>query len=81
MKDGDSISIREAQQMNLQVVASNVAKRPDGVVIYQKGDISDFLSKVLKELQKSKKVTSRTNDFENYNKILGIYQKLIYDEK
>ena len=81
MKDGDSISIREALQMNLKVVASDVAERPNGVVIYQKGNISDFLSKVLKELEKKKKVNSKTNDFENYNKILKIYLKLFNEEK
>ena len=81
MNDGDSISVREAIQMNLKVVASDVAKRPNGVVIYQKGNISDFLSKVLNNIQKKKKVNSNTNEFENYNKILKLYLKLFNEEK
>lgn len=79
--DGDSISIREALEMNLKVVASDVAKRPNGVVTYKYGNISDFFNKVLKELQKKKKLNSKFKNFENYNKILKIYLKLFNEKK
>lgn len=80
MLEGDSISIREALHMNLKVVASDVADRPPGVISYKKGNISDFKRKVIKELQKKKKVISKSDDFNNYNRILKLYLKLINEK-
>ena len=76
MLDGDSISIREALEMNVKVVASDVAKRPNGVLTYKKENISDFKNKVLIKLKEKKSDTSNNKDFSHYNKILKLYLKL-----
>jgi glycosyltransferase involved in cell wall biosynthesis len=44
--DADSISIREALAMAVPVVASRVGARPEGVFLFQPGDLADLLSKI-----------------------------------
>jgi glycosyltransferase involved in cell wall biosynthesis len=36
--DGDAVSIREALQAGVPVVASDVVERPDGAVLFRTGD-------------------------------------------
>jgi len=52
LRDGDSISVREAHALGVPVVASNVGTRPDGVVLFEAGDVNglvDALKRVLPE--------------------------------
>ena len=49
--DGDSISVREALALKIPVVASDTDYRPPGVIIFKKGDMQDFLLKMLKTLE------------------------------
>jgi len=44
--DGDSISVREALSLAVPVVASNVGTRPDGVVLFQAGDVEGLVDKI-----------------------------------
>ena len=53
-EDGDALSIREAQREGVPVVASNVAARPPGVVVFPEGDVSALclaLTKVLDDIR------------------------------
>jgi glycosyltransferase involved in cell wall biosynthesis len=44
--DGDAITVREALDLGVPVVASDTAFRPRGVVLFRKGDSRDLLAKV-----------------------------------
>jgi len=44
--DGDAISIREAQELGVPVIASKTDFRPEGVVTYEIGNKEDLYSKV-----------------------------------
>jgi glycosyltransferase involved in cell wall biosynthesis len=43
--DGDSVSVREAVELRVPVVASNVGHRPAGVLLFQPGDVEDLAAK------------------------------------
>jgi glycogen synthase len=44
--DADSISVREALAFGVPVVASRVGARPQGVILFEPGDVTDLLSKI-----------------------------------
>ena len=44
--DGDAISVREAMELGTPVVASDVVRRPDGIVCFKTGDAMDLASKI-----------------------------------
>ena len=46
LEDGDSISVREALDLNVPVVASRVGTRPPGAILFHPGDVEDLLSKL-----------------------------------
>jgi glycosyltransferase involved in cell wall biosynthesis len=48
--DGDAITVREALELGVPVVASDTAFRPEGVVLFRKGDSKDLTDKILKVL-------------------------------
>jgi glycogen(starch) synthase len=46
LRDGDSISVREAMALGVKVVASNVGTRPEGVVLFEAGDAAGLAGRV-----------------------------------
>jgi glycogen(starch) synthase len=46
LEDGDSISVREAIELKVPVVASRVGTRPPGTILFKPGDVEDLLSKL-----------------------------------
>jgi glycosyltransferase involved in cell wall biosynthesis len=46
LEDGDSISVREALELKVPVVASRVGTRPPGAILFHPGDVEDLLSKL-----------------------------------
>ena len=46
LEDGDSISVREALSLGVPVVASRVGMRPDGALLFNRGDVEDMVSKI-----------------------------------
>jgi glycosyltransferase involved in cell wall biosynthesis len=44
--DGDAITVREALDLGVPVVASDTAFRPPGVVLFRRGDSQDLLAKL-----------------------------------
>ncbi|MGA3201126.1 MAG: glycosyltransferase family 4 protein [Bryobacteraceae bacterium] len=46
LKDGDSISVREALVLGVPVVASRVGSRPPGTILFHPGNVEDMLSKI-----------------------------------
>jgi glycosyltransferase involved in cell wall biosynthesis len=49
--DGDSISVREALFLGVPAVVSDTPFRPDGVVLFRKGDAGDMAEKLLMALR------------------------------
>ena len=50
LTDGDALSVREALYLNIPVVASDVAQRPLGTIVYNVRDESDLLIKIREAL-------------------------------
>jgi glycosyltransferase involved in cell wall biosynthesis len=50
-RDGDSISVREAAALGIQVVASNVGTRPEGVLLFKAGDVDGLVGQLAKALR------------------------------
>lgn len=73
--DGDSVAVREALDLGLQVVASDVCRRPDGVLTYKYGDNADFAGKVSLALNAGRK--SINQDYTHYNRMLDIYKDIL----
>jgi glycosyltransferase involved in cell wall biosynthesis len=46
-QDGDSISVREAMSLGVPVVASNVGTRPEGVTLFNAGDVDGLVNAVV----------------------------------
>jgi glycosyltransferase involved in cell wall biosynthesis len=44
--DGDAITVREALALGVPVVASDTDFRPEGVILFRKGDVSDLMAKL-----------------------------------
>jgi len=53
-RDGDSISVREAVSLGVQVIASNVGTRPDGVLLFEPGDVNGLVVRIEEALTKTK---------------------------
>jgi glycosyltransferase involved in cell wall biosynthesis len=46
LRDGDSVSVREALALGLPVVASNTGTRPEGVMLFDVGDVDGLVESV-----------------------------------
>ena len=82
--DGDAISIREAIFLQVPVVASNVVKRPNGVVLFDTRDSVDFYSKVkniFDNYGKYAKTLETLESEDNISKIINIYKGSIIENK
>lgn len=73
--EGDSVAVREALDLGVRVVASNVCLRPEGVVCYEFGNGQDFLVKVQSQLEKGRGKINQ--DFTHYNRMRDIYKTLL----
>ena len=58
-RDGDSISVREAMALGVPVVASDVGTRPEGVRLFQPGDVDAFVKCVEEALAKESQPSPR----------------------
>jgi glycosyltransferase involved in cell wall biosynthesis len=58
--DGDAITVREALDLGVPVVASDTAFRPPGAVLFRKGDAGDLLAKVRQVLTSTGSRSGRT---------------------
>ncbi|MEW6735360.1 MAG: glycosyltransferase [Acidobacteriota bacterium] len=77
LADGDSISVREALQLGVSVVASDVGYRPPSVILFRSGDAVDLATKCGNALlvdQTAHQINSSTSDLlslmiDTYNSI------------
>ena len=75
--DGDALSVREALNFNVPVIASDIVMRPQHVVLFKNREIDDFASKVQNVLHNTKSFKKNLGQFEedNFKKILQVYEK------
>jgi glycosyltransferase involved in cell wall biosynthesis len=53
LRDGDSISVREALALGVPVVASDVGTRPEGARLFEAGDVDGFVGIVAERLSEA----------------------------
>ncbi len=76
--DGDASSVREALTLGVRVVASDTDFRPDGVVLFRRGDVRDLTEKIAEVLRDGSPVAVRDRpaDPGSLERLLGIYARL-----
>ena len=78
--DGDALSVREAILLRIPVISSDVCKRPEGSIIFKKGNVGDLYNKavnVIKNYTESKKQIENIEFEDNAEKILEVYKKVL----
>lgn len=73
--DGDSVAVREAIDFGVQVVVSNVCKRPEKSLVYNYSSYSDLLDKTQMAISMGKR--SEKLDYSYYYKMKAIYENIL----
>ena len=79
--DGDSCSVREALALGIPVVASTTDFRPDGVILFRKGDLQDLVEKLSHTIDHSEALAVKTRQLAQYDgstRLLTIYHDLVH---
>jgi glycosyltransferase involved in cell wall biosynthesis len=73
--DGDSMSVREALSLGLPTVASDTPFRPEGVILYRKGEVPDMIVKLEGALAggRADGADAREEADANLEALVGIY--------
>ena len=77
--DGDSVSVREALALGVPVVASDTGFRPDGVILFEKGQLQDLVGKLqytLNHLDELPSKFQKSGSSMSANLMVSIYQRL-----
>jgi glycosyltransferase involved in cell wall biosynthesis len=77
--DGDSISVREALSIGIPVLASGASPRPEGTILFKKGNLEDLIDKLIYcienlELLKVERKMEESEGFEE--RIFDIYREI-----
>lgn len=72
--DGDAISVREALALGIPTVASRVGFRPDGVFLFDPGNVTDLIVQMEKGLKEAVAAKGHEED-QNLAEIHRIYEK------
>ncbi len=73
--DGDSISIREALDFGVPVVASDAIPRPPGTILYATADINDLIEKTREALKRPpRRMALDTPD--NVSRVMAVYESV-----
>nr|WP_288931208.1 glycosyltransferase [uncultured Allomuricauda sp.] len=64
--DGDALTVREAMFFKIPIIASNVVKRPENVILFKNRDSNDLFSKIIKVLEKGEcnDMINNQNDYD-----------------
>lgn len=74
--DGDAVSVREALDLGVAVVASDISFRPEGVVRFRPGDVDDLCRAVLYALGQGRGTPRTGAGRESLGAVLNIYEGL-----
>lgn len=78
--DGDSISVREALFLGVPAVVSDTPFRPEGVILFRKGDARDMAEKLAVALRAERRsqVSKPLAESEgNLNALLSVYDSVL----
>ena len=76
--DGDAVSVREALQFNVPIIASDNGMRPPGVHLIPARDSQALIDAVLQILAAPKQPRiARPGTFENMDRVLELYRELV----
>jgi glycogen(starch) synthase len=81
--DGDSLSVREGLFLGLPTVASNTPFRPEGVILFRRGDSLDMAEKLSMALKREKGRSAsgvQKESEENMERLLSIYRTVLGSE-
>jgi glycogen synthase len=79
--DGDSVSVREALALGVPVVASTTDFRPEGVILFRKGNIRDLIETLVHTVEHSESLALETRELaprDGATCLLNIYQDLMH---
>jgi glycosyltransferase involved in cell wall biosynthesis len=74
LKDGDSISVREALSLGVPVVASRVGTRPAGAILFQAGNVEEMIAKI--ELALESRRGDRQQTVGCMDRLMEIYRQV-----
>jgi glycosyltransferase involved in cell wall biosynthesis len=72
--DGDALSVREALALGRTVVASDTDARPEGVILFRRGDANDLAEKVAVALETAVASGPPQSSYGSLNEILSVYE-------
>lgn len=76
--DGDAISVREALFLGTPVAASDNKMRPDGVKLFQIGNLESLQTAIVEQLKIGKSLqVSKADGWQNIDAVLQIYAELL----
>jgi hypothetical protein len=77
--DGDSLTVREALFLGKRVIASDIVKRPTGIVLFQNRNMNDLESKLLMLLstKSNLKLSKEDGINNNIDNLRKFYRELI----
>lgn len=76
--DGDASSVREALALGVRVVASDTDFRPEGVVLFRRGEVADLTATIARVLRDGPppRAGSSPSDPAAFERLLGVYRRL-----
>jgi len=75
--DGDASSVREALALGVPVVASDTDFRPEGVVLFRRGEVDDLVNTLTRTLQRPHGLPHGGGaDGDAFDRLLAIYDRL-----
>jgi len=76
--DGDSMSVRESLYLGVPAVASDTAFRPDGTIVFRKGDDEDMAVKLETALERGRgdSTGAREESERNLETLLDVYRSV-----
>jgi glycosyltransferase involved in cell wall biosynthesis len=82
LHDGFPLSVREALDRNIPVIASDAGTRPEGVLIFRSGDLNDLQAKVsLVEQTPVEKLLSKKETTAYHTGIINLYFQALKNQK
>jgi glycosyltransferase involved in cell wall biosynthesis len=72
--DGDALSVREALALGRPVVASDTDARPEGVILFRRGDARDLAEKIAGALERRHTESQAPGRADAVERILDVYR-------
>lgn len=74
--DGDAVSVREAVQLGVPVVASDVGCRPETVILFRRGDRADLLAQCARALKNGSAAASAEAANSGLSLLIDLYERI-----